>query len=253
VTIAGQKMYILTSPQDVSDAYKNTASLTFDGFMHDIMVAFRASPSAIQKMWLYPRSGGAGYQSIVENPHQKCLAQLTRDFHHQQLHPGPHLDDIAPKFLNYINNALQWENVSGNYVSKDTDTESKEISLKAWCGDVLLEAATRAFFGDALLEIQPDLFRHFIAFDDNSWMLIYRYSRFLAKPMYSAKDTVTDALTRYFKLPRDKRVGEAWFVRTLESEQRSLGIKDHDIATLMMMIYWVYVKFTPVETLRPLF
>jgi len=235
-------MYVLTSPEDVSEAYKNTEALTFDVFVHDIMVSFGASPSAIKKMWLYPQSGGAGYQSNVANPYQKCLAQLTRDFHHQQLHPGPKLDDIGVKFLKYINTSLQWNNIPGKSVHKD-GTLSKVISLKQWCGDVLLEAATKAFFGNALLKLQPDLFRDFFTFDDNSWMLMYRYPRFLAKDMHKAKDAAINALTKYFELPRAKRQGEAWFVRTLELEQRSLGIGDRDIATLILMVYWVYVIF----------
>lgn len=235
-------MYVLTSPQDVTDAYKNTVALTFDGFVRDIMVDFEASPSAVEKMWLLPQSGGAGYQSVtVENPSKKCLAKLTQDLHHQQLLPGPHMADLGDKFLRYINNSLKWKNISGCYVSKEVDDQTKEINLKAWCGDVLLEAATRAFFGDSLLEIQPDLFRHFFDFDDNSWMLVYKYPRSLAKKMYAAKDATADAIIRYFNLPRDKRPGEAWFVRTLEAEQRSLGIKTEDIALLMLMVYWVYV------------
>ena len=244
-------MYVLTSPQDVSDAYKNTTALTFDGFMYDIMIGFEASPNAVQKMWLYPGSGGSGYQSIVDNPHQKCLAKLTREFHRQQLHPGPNLNEIGDKFLNYISNALQWENFSRKHPPDDNG--QVEISLKGWCSDVLLEAATRAFFGDALLEIEPDLFRHFFTFDDNSWMLLYKYPRFLARHMYNAKDAAVHALTQYFKLPRDKREGETWFVRTLESEQRSLGIDDRDIANLMMMVYWVYVNSIPTSVLRALF
>jgi len=238
LTLAGERFYVLTSAQDVAVAYKNTDSLTFDVFVRDIMVAFGSSSGAIEKMWLFPSKDGHGFAAQVPNPAQKCLAQLTRDFHKQQLHPGENQSALADKFLHHIDESLRWERMSVKYILKSTES-SREISLKGWCGDVLLDAATRAFFGESLLQIEPDLFRDFFDFDDNSWMLLYRYPRFLAKDMYRAKDAAIDALTKYFALPKESRSGEAWFIRTLEAEQRQLGIGDRDIATLMLMVYWV--------------
>lgn len=230
-------MYILTSVKDVAVVYKQTSALTFDGFMYDMMVSFEAKPATLHKMWLFPQSDGTGYQSVAKNPHQKCLAQLTRDFHHQQLEPGPQMTDMAAKFLNYIDNGLQWEKVVGKKYYY-YDDGSKVVLLKEWCGDVLVEAATRAFFGDTLCEMQPDLCKQFYTFDDESWKLIYRFPRFLAPKLYAAKDTITASFVRWFRLPPEKRQGEAWFVRTLEAEQRVLGVDEDEIAKLMVMIYW---------------
>ena len=115
--------------------------------------------------------------------------------------------------------------------------EFVDVGLKAWCGDVLLNAATRAFFGEALLEVAPDIFRDFFLFDDNSWMLIYRYPRFLAKDMYRGKDASIDGLTEYFELPKERRKDEAFFVRTLEKGMRDLGIKERDIANTFFFVY----------------
>lgn len=206
------------------------------------MVAFGASPGAIEKMWLLPSNDKHGFNAQVENPSQKCLAQLTRDFHKQQLHPGQNQRSLSEKFQGYIEESLRWDSMStrpnDKYILRSSEM-SKEISLKGWCADVLLNAATRAFYGESLLQNQPDLFRDFFDFDDNSWMLMYRYPRFMATSMYQAKDAAIDALTKYFATPKGSRRGEAWFIRTLEAEQRQLGIDDRDIATLNLMVYWV--------------
>ena len=242
LTLAGEVFYVLTSPHDVAAVYKETESLTFDQFVRDIMVAFGASPGAIEKMWLLPSNDKHGFNAQVENPSQKCLAQLTRDFHKQQLHPGQNQRSLSEKFQGYIEESLRWDSMStrpnDKYILRSSEM-SKEISLKGWCADVLLNAATRAFYGESLLQNQPDLFRDFFDFDDNSWMLMYRYPRFMATSMYQAKDAAIDALTKYFATPKGSRRGEAWFIRTLEAEQRQLGIDDRDIATLNLMVYWV--------------
>lgn len=206
------------------------------------MVAFGASPGAIEKMWLLPSNDTQGFNAQVKNPSQKFLFQLTRVFHKQRLHPGQNQRSLSAKFQDCIDESLRWESMSikGNdkYIIRSSEI-SLDISLRGWCADVSLNAATRAFYGESLLQNQPDLFRKSFDFDDNSWMLMYRYPRFMATSMYQAKDAAIDALTQYFALPRGSRQGEAWFVRTLEAEQRQLGIGDRDIATLNLMVYWV--------------
>lgn len=205
------------------------------------MVAFGTSPGAIEKMWLPPRSDEHGFNAQVENPRHETLAQLTRDFHKQQLHPGQNQRSLSEKFQNYIDESLHWDSMSltpKKYILGSNEM-SKDISLKGWCADVLLDAATRAFYGESLLQNQPDLLQDFFDFDDNSWMLMYRYPSFLASSMYQAKDAAIDGLTQYFAMPKESRGGEAWFIRTLEAEQRQLDIGDRDIATLSLMVYWV--------------
>ena len=205
------------------------------------MVAFGASCDAIEKMWLPPSDDKHGFNAQVANPNHKSLAQLTRDFHKQQLHPGENQRSLSAKFQDYIDESLRWDRMSANindkYILRSGDL-FKDVSLKGWCAEVLLNAATRAFYGETLLQNQPDLFRDFFDFDDNSWMLMYRYPRFMARSMYQAKDAAVDALTQYFAMPKESRRGEAWFIRTLEAEQRQLGIGDRDIATLNLMVYW---------------
>lgn len=135
-----------------------------------------------------------------------------------------------------------WTTIISNTRSRliESDGDSTvHISLKEWCGDVLLDAATRAFFCERQLEIQPDLFQRFFEFDDDSWMLLYRYPRFLSRRMHRAKDVAIDAMTKSFELTLDRRQDAAWFVQTLEKEQKQLGIDERDIATLQLMVYWV--------------
>lgn len=248
MTLAGEQFYIITSAEDVAAIYKNVESFTFDIFVRDIMVAFGASAIAIDKMWSFPpdEKNSHGFVASVPNPSNKCLAQLTREFHRQQLHPGDQQRELSDKFLFYINGSLVWEVISAETVVRaDNDNDENKnstitrLSLKKWCSDVLLQAATKAFFGESLLNLQPDLLDNFVDFDDNSWMLMYRFPRFLAQSMYRAKDAAIDGLEKYFRTPTHCRTDAAWFVRTLEREQRQLGIGDRDIATLILMVYWV--------------
>ena len=236
--MAGERLYIITSPQDVSAVYKNTVSLTFDDYIRDMMYQFGGSEYAVQKMWQDPSKDGEGTKLLSPNPLHKNLARLGEDFYRQQLHPGTNLEYLQSQFMPNIHKSLSYENISENIIISST-TGEKTVSPLGWVREVLLDSATRSFFGDRLLEIEPNMFQSFFDFDDNSWKLTYHLPRVFAKEMYGAKQQATEALVKYFQMPKDERPGAAWLVRTLETEMRNLGIQEADIACFLMMIYWV--------------
>ena len=51
VIIAGERIYIITSPRDVSSVYKNTTLLTFDDYIKDMMYQFGGSDFAVGQIW----------------------------------------------------------------------------------------------------------------------------------------------------------------------------------------------------------
>ena len=216
--------------------YKNTSSLTFDNYIRETMLGFGGSPYAIEKMWRIP--GVNSPASINPNPAHKLLAHLCEDFYRQQLHPGDLLEELQKGLLGMIGTSLTWENIPESIIHSSLADE-KCVSLLGWCRQVLLEGATRSFFGDRLLELQPDLLDTFFTFDDNSWQLTYQVPHFLSRKMRSAKQNAIEALTQYFKFPPHQRQGESWLVRNLEAEMRNVCIEEKDIAAFSMMIYCV--------------
>ena len=235
IVVAGQKLCIITSSQDVQAVYKNSLSLTFDDYIRDMMLSFEMTPLAVDKMWQKPTPEST---LIGSNSLNKSLVQRGEDFYRQQLHPGPKLEILQRKLMSNIDQSLRWDSISNNIIRSSTPN-TKTLSLLTWCRDVLLDSATRAFFGDSLLVVEPDLFQTFYTFDDNSWKFTYKLPRIMSQEMYSAKKKAVDALTAYFELPMEKRPGSAWIIQTLESEMRQLGIGSSDIASLLMMTFWV--------------
>lgn len=232
----------MTSPQDISRIYKSTDALTFDDFMRGLLLRLGASSQAVAK-WL-PSSGvrTEGHDSESSDPVHNDYGHLGEQLCRKQLLPGKNLDKLQAILINNIQQSLQWHKLPEN-VSPYYSQEAKTVSLLEWCCEVLLDAATHAFFDDYLMEIDSKLFKHFFVFDELSWKLHFGYPRVFARKMYSAKDRIIDALTTYFERPIHERKGQAWLVGNLESEMRLLGIENRDIAAIIMPLYWVYVVF----------
>ncbi|MCJ1465351.1 hypothetical protein MMC07_003969 [Pseudocyphellaria aurata] len=238
LTLCGQKLYIMTSPRDISRIYKSTEALTFDDFMRGMLLRLGASSDAVRR-WL-PSSGvnTKGHIPGSSDPLPHDYGHLGEQLCRKQLLPGQNLDKLQGVLINNIEQSLQWHKLSGNIVLYYTQ-EVKTVSLLNWCRDVLLDGATRAFFDESLMQIDPKLFESFYVFDDLSWQLHFGYPRFMSRTMYAAKDQIIDALTVYFKQPQQERKGEVWLIRNLENEMRLLGIEDRDIAAIIMPLYWV--------------
>lgn len=241
----------MTSPEDISKIYRNTEELTTDTHIRHTLVSLGASSSAVDK-WIPPR--------LSKDHNNHAMDGLTSnviDFTHlgsricqQQLLPGKELDVLQKVFMNNIHKSLHWRSISPKITLAST-SETKTVSLLGWSQEVLLESATRAFFGDQLLELSPDLFQSFYAFDACSWKIHYGYPKFLSTDLYAARDKIIEALTAYFRLPKAKRPGAAFVVDRLEDEMRRLEIGDEDIAALTMPLYWVYVALLPLLSKPP--
>lgn len=238
LTLGGERLYILTSPENVASAYKDTTHLTFDHVVYELSLTFGVTRSAMDKAYQKPtKENDVLSQKLhINNPQLKSLTQLNSDFYKQQLHPGEKFDIIQQKFLCCIDKSIRPEHLTGSYVLSSTSDE-KTLSLQSWCQDILLNAGTEAFFGEKILQMDPDLLQNFLKFDSENWKLWYKWPQ--AKEMHAAKNKITNTLREYLKMSRDLRSDASWLVQTMEDTQKAIGMEEQDIATVLTMVYFV--------------
>ncbi|UKZ50161.1 hypothetical protein TrVGV298_004417 [Trichoderma virens] len=235
LTIAGSKIYVITKPKDVSDAYRNMNSLSFNEFVQALMRACGNTESCIQAMYTPLPSNKGGFA----NPRGKSLATLSRNMHIRQLLLGDGLNFLENSFLEWFDVRMDIEKLHSAcpYAIKSTDVDIV-LPLMEWCSDIFTSAGQRAYFGDELGQIDDTLAKEFVIFDDLSWQVLYQYPDFLAGEMKRSRDVIQRALKKYIQLPQSQRSGEAWFTKAMENEMRALDISEDDIATMFMTIYW---------------
>lgn len=215
-------MYIVTSPKDIATIYKHSDTLPFDGFVKDMYISFDMSPEGLAKMFT--------------NSTTKIHAHLDTGIRKEQLHAGTHLDDLLRIYIKHIKRQGKWENIPSG--CKEQSIHGKKVvKLRKWCEGVLNLATVEAFFGTVLLELEPRLLENFHQFDANSWKLLYKYPRPFAKTMFQALDKNTEAFTRYFQLPMEKRQ-PCHYIRTLEAKQRKANMSDRDIGIAGYTFFW---------------
>lgn len=236
LTVAGGQLHVLTNPKDVENAYKNTSTLTFDGFVQAIMRTFGSSEYCINAMYSYiPHSP---HEKDFPNPLKKPVAKLSKDLHVKQLFPGDHLDDLGNKFANFFDESLVLKDISKKDYATQKTPESIVVPLLLWSSEVFVMGGQRAYFGRLLEDIDPSMARRFIEFDELDWQVLFQYPRFASRRMHALADSLIKNLETYHGTPTEKRMGDAWFTKAFEHEARQAGIGTHEIATMMLTVYW---------------
>ena len=233
-------MYFLPSPEDIALAYKNTTSLTFDKIVYELSITFGVSKESVEMAYRRPTNDlddVISQKLQIKNPQLKSVAHFHHDLWKQQLLPGDLYRELQQEFADLIETSLHLNRMTDQYyVVTSHRNEGKTVSLMKWTQKVLVDASLRIFFGDKLLELDPDLPRHFLDFDDDSWKLVYKWPN--ATKMHTAKAKMTNALVRYLALPREERKGAAYLVEMMEKTQRALGFSEKDIANVFCIVLW---------------
>ena len=224
LTIAGERLYIVTAPQDVTEIYKNTKTLTFDEYACDVTKSIGVSDDGIAKLWKPP--GEIGNDRL-----HKALAHAAEDYYREQLLPGPQLDILWKHALGDIASSIRWDNLSGSRFNRAE--KSKSLSLLEWTSGVLLKSVVKAFFGDGLLQMDPQLLQNFAAFDKESWKLIYKLPRGVAKDMYDARDKMVRSVEAYLRLPQNQRSEATWLIKKLEVEAGKASLDVQDLTAMI--------------------
>lgn len=163
ITLAGEKLYVLTSPSDFTMAFRNSS------IIRDLLAAFGVSEAGVERLYQTPTAEKPVFQprGSISLPRDKSVGHLKGDFYHYQLYPGEKFNLIQERFLRLIDEAMRPENFNDYFVHSSTSSDI-HLSLNRWCQHVLISAGTTAFFGKTLLQKYPGLLQHFVDFDDNN-------------------------------------------------------------------------------------
>jgi hypothetical protein len=236
ITLGGEKLYILTSYRDATTAYKNTTTLDYGGVIRDLVGSFGISELGAEKIYA-PIPAFTGEIERL-NPQAKSLFHLKSDFYHIQLQQSEQLTIIQDKFLTYINEGMRIENLPEKALISGSEAKATaNFSLYKLVQRIFVKAGIRAFFGERMLDLDSSLVDDFICFDDNNWMIWYKWPQ--ASDARDPMARVLKTMERYLRLPKSERPGAAWLVTRMEEAQRQLGTKESDIAIVLLMFMWV--------------
>ena len=217
--------------------FKEIFSFAFDPFIDTVYRGVaNVSDQCNIILWRTPQQG---FTSLHPNPKGNVLVHTGNALLHKQLLQPESLQELKVKVLSYIEGTMHWNSFFETSVFTSA-ADAKIVSLHCWCRDVLIEAQSRAFFGQHLHELEPQMTTIFDQRDINSWMMTYRYPASMAKAATQPRDKLIETLKRYLDSLREKRSGGVPFVNELEDEEGQAGLSHEDSARILLIILWGY-------------
>ena len=240
LTIAGQTLYIVTSPEDIGAIYKNNVTLSWDTMLNELLNGFGISTPTASKLWnKVPLEITQRARSDMKNtnPRQMSAVHSILDLYKRQLLPGPKFEVINKTLLAYINKFMTGQSVcAANHRVSESDLRS--ISLLSFCSNILVDAVTRALFGDGIYELKPDMTQHLLEFNQDAWMLIFQYPQRSGSRVNVVRRKLLTALRKYIQGPASIRAGQSWLIEHTLDESLLFGVPIEDCAAMLLMIYW---------------
>lgn len=233
--MAGQVIYVITSPEDLANMYKQTTGISWLRFVQDLYRWMGISQPNIDKLWQSPTKETQQSHPVRQHPPN----DMVEIYQFHQLLPGERLDQISIPFVDFLDKKLRVEHLQRNcpYVL-ESSLDSIKISVIDWTSDVFIRTTTEIYWGKSIWKVAPNLFESFLTWEKTSWKYIFQLPRFLSEDMYAARAQLVDAFTAYFGQPKNKRADCNYFVQAAEEELRDVAIDEHDIAKVQMLQHW---------------
>ncbi len=163
-------MYVVTSAADVNAVYKTNTTLFWDAMLNDLMIAFGVESVIIPKLLQTPDFDVADETDLGARTRRLSHIPATLDHYKSRLLPEQRLYKFSDSLLGYISDFLCWDKVYQRFGA----TTSK-VSLNKFGGEILVEALSRAMFGNRIFEVELDLVQKMLNSNDDAWMLIFQY------------------------------------------------------------------------------
>jgi hypothetical protein len=232
--VAGQTIYVATSPDDIGRVWKNSKTISLNPITMDMYTLGGISTRSSEAM--FQQHTTARYNSGTGLP--LTPTQMTIELHHQQLHAGPRLDSLLQDKM--IPGCFKRLNItdSMNTATLSRSGNSVIISLHELCVDTFITEVTEAYFGPALLSKSPNLIKAFLDWEYCSWKFLFMLPDVLAQDMIKTKKTITDAFTNYYQQPRISRPGSIYFIDSLEDMLVEVGLTKDEMGKFTLLHYW---------------
>jgi len=234
MTVAGETIYVATSPEDIGGVWKNSKTISLAPISMDMYTLGGISKKS--RKALFDEHPTARYNAGYGRP--LTPTQMTIELHRNQLHTGPRLDSLMKdKMLPKIFKRLDIADPANQAVLSRSE-DAAVVSLLDLCVDIFITDETEAYFGPALLQRSPDLIKAFIEWEHCNWKFLFMLPSVFAQDMIKAKGTITGAFTDYYRQPRSERPGSIYFVDALEDMLREAGLTEDDMGKFTLLHYW---------------
>jgi hypothetical protein len=237
VQLLGVKNYFIIRPSEITQAFRNMTTLSFDRFMDDYLCCFGVKKEDVPVMnadmikldrnlsetTAYPAEGH-DMKKFIEWTYKRQLA----------------VDKVTELWFTYFA-AVQETTSFETLQARSSTTNGKgvvKMDLRGLLSCTLTVSVTRMLFGTKLIKIEPNMPMHVHGFIDGLWKLVYRYPRWaIGHDLARDHDATLAALEKYAEFSSSEQSDASWLLQTVIEGQNQSRMDKRSKAALLSVIY----------------
>ncbi|KAJ2997402.1 hypothetical protein NUW58_g666 [Xylaria curta] len=235
VWIAGARIYICPSPDDVAGLYRNTTTISYHNIIKDMYRWIGVSEDGFHKMFTVDES--AKHNSNMAHPQAPAI--MVNEYHRRQTKPGELFDDLLHKrAIPRIHEALEavLDGSSPSIVKQSADGVT--VSLLQLCIEFFLRGTTTSFLGSKIWEVNANILDSFMVWERTNWKYMFQMPDIISGDMLRARDEIINTFVKYLRIPPEQRSDSNDFVKSIEAMMRDVKCSDEDMARVFMLHFW---------------
>ncbi len=212
--------------------YGNSTTLSWNGYFEDLINSFRVKHSSLGDMRRETRSEKSNRDPTETK--SRSLGVLTEGLYRRHYFHGSNLDRFSDRTMTFVDISLRWQTRRARYtVNQDS------VSLLGFCANVMVDATTRAMFGDDVFTIEPRLTQIMTEFTEEAWkLLIFPYPKFAARQLHTTKEGLHHALLKYVQRRHNSSTKERGSIVSMLDELKAADIGESDTASVAFFFLW---------------
>lgn len=226
VVLGGQKIYIVSDPQDVKAVYRAAKSLNFEPITAELVGGPFGMGTAAAKL----RQAAPGEQNLVE---------LAHPFFRDELTSRPRLQIISERYLTALEGVMSGVARLFRHGEKGADLRSVEVPMWHWCRQAVFTASTNGIFGPSLTRAHPEIFDVYNAFDEEFYKLVFQFPDSATVDVRRYRSQLLDILEEYYS---DMKTVEETAGDIISKWQQNMlersGMTSREMASGALSLFW---------------
>ncbi|KAJ3571853.1 hypothetical protein NPX13_g5238 [Xylaria arbuscula] len=235
VWIAGARIYICPSPDDVAGLYRNTTTISYHNIIKDMYRWIGISQDGFDKMFTLDESA----RHNIDLAQPQAPAIMVNEYHRRQTKPGALFDDLLhQRLIPRVNESLKAVSSCSSPAIVQNSADGVTVSLLQLCTELFLRGTTTSFLGEKIWEVNPNLLDSFMVWERTNWKYMFQMPDIISRDMLQARDGIINTFVEYLTIPANERSDSNYFVKSIETMMRDVDCSREDMARVLMLHFW---------------
>ncbi|KAL9050285.1 MAG: hypothetical protein Q9162_006732 [Coniocarpon cinnabarinum] len=234
ILLGGKEMCVIVSSKDADYIHKSSSGFEHQEAIRGIGKEFRITKQGVKQLW--STRDGYARNAVGHLRHKNTFTELM-SYTTREISAFGRVDGLPIEIINQMWTMSPEELLPPRIVSAGKGGHQL-APLSRWVRGIVAQISSEAFWGSAMLRINPQFKNALYAFDDRVWMILSHVPLPWSARTRIALHLYQKAIAAYLVAPRSERHDASPLQKLYEECLTREEVKLTDMAAVHSMMFW---------------